>query len=73
MCTYLLRQRQSKQYCFLTSEPQQSPPSKLQKGLLLASSHEPSDIQAVCPAAFTENILDHVDSLRFMSIHDMKI
>ena len=46
-------QLHSKQYCFKTLNPQQSPPSNLHGTLLLISSQDPSDIHSSNPPAVT--------------------
>ena len=68
----------SKQYCFNTLNPQQSPPSNLHGTLLLISSHDPSDIHFSTPPAITgfeknrkKSILTYQHDLKinFRSIH----
>ena len=69
-------QLHSKQYCFKTLDPQQSPPSNLHGTLLLISSHDPSDIHSSNPPAITglrklekKSLLINMMKINFRSIH----
>ena len=61
----------SKQYCFKTLNPQQSPPSNLHGTLLLISSHDPSDIHSSNPPAITG--LKKLEKKIITYQHDLKI
>ena len=60
-------QLHSKQYCFKTLDPQQSPPSNWHGTLLLISSHDPSDIHSSNPPAVTR--IEKLEKLRNVLIN----